>query len=97
MENKEKWTITEEEKNKFINALTEELPALRAKARVPQGELAKIIGISRQTYGAIERKKRNMSWNTYLSLIWFFDYNKSTHDMLRHLSAFPKDLVDKLN
>lgn len=97
MENKEKLTITEEEKNNFITALTNELPALRAKARIPQEELAKIIGISRQTYGAIERKTRPMSWNTYLSLIWFFDYNKSTHDMLRHLSAFPNDLVDKLN
>ena len=37
-----------------------------------------------------------MSWNVYLALILFFDYTKSTHDMLRHLSAFPDDLVDKL-
>ena len=97
MINKDKLTITEEEKSTFINALTNELPALRAKAGVPQDELAKIIGISRQTYGAIERKTRKMSWNVYLALILFFDYTKSTHDMLRHLSAFPDDLVDKFN
>ena len=97
MENKAKWNITDEEKKKFTEALANELPALRAKAGVPQDELAKLIGISRQTYGSIERKARDMSWNTYLSLILFFDYNKSTHSMLRHLSAFPSELIDRFN
>ena len=97
MENKAKWNITESEKKTFIEALSNELPALRAKAGVPQDELAKLIGISRQTYGAIERKAREMSWSTYLSLILFFDYNKSTHSMLRNLSAFPAQLIDRFN
>ena len=97
MENKAKWNITDAEKKTFIDALSNELPALRAKAGVPQDELAKLIGISRQTYGAIERKAREMSWNTYLSLILFFDYNKSTHSMLRNLSAFPSELIDRFN
>lgn len=97
MENKEKFTITEEEKNKFIDALTNELTALRAKSGLAQGELAKMVGISRHTYGEIERGKRRMSWNIYLSLILFFDYTNATHDMLRKLSAFPTDLVNKLN
>jgi len=97
MENKGKWTITEDEKNQFIDDLTNALSALRAKANIPQDELAKLIGISRQTYGAIERKKRKMSWNTYLSLILFFDYTNSTHDMLRHLKAFPTNLINRMN
>ena len=79
MENKETWMITEEEKEQLINVLTDELSALRAKADISQEEISKLIGISRQTYGAIERKTRKMSWNTYLSLILFFDYTKSTH------------------
>ena len=97
MDNKEKWTITEEEKNNFINSLTNELSALRAKAGVSQDDLAKFIGISRQTYGSIERKKKKMSWNVYMSLLLFFDYNKSTHNMLRQLSTFPTDLINKFN
>ena len=97
MENKEKWKITDAEKQRFIRALSNELPALRAKAGVPQDELARLIGVSRQTYGAIERKSREMSWSTYLSLILFFDYNKETHNMLRHLSAFPSELIDRFN
>ena len=57
-----KRVIPEEEKKKYIKALAEELPSLRAKVGVPQDELARIIGVSRQTYGAIERRVREMSW-----------------------------------
>lgn len=94
METKDKWIFTEEEKDKFIVALTNELSVLRAKAGISQDELAKLIGISRQTYGAIERKTRKMSWNTYLSLILFFDYTESTHKMIRNIKAFPLKLVN---
>lgn len=97
MESKSRWQITAEEKEKYIDALTNELPILRAKADISQEDLAKIIGISRQNYGWIERKDRRMSWNTYLSLIFFFDYNQSTHKMIRALSAFPTELVDRMN
>lgn len=97
MENKDRWTITEEEKEQLINILTDELSALRAKAGISQEEISKLIGISRQTYGAIERKTRKMSWNTYLSLILFFDYTKTTHKMIRNLQAFPAKLVKCLN
>ena len=71
MDSKARWQITPEEKDRYIEALTDELPILRAKADISQEDLAKIIGISRQNYGWIERKDRRMSWNTYLSLIFF--------------------------
>lgn len=92
-----KWTLTDEDKDKFIDALTENLPALRAKVGVSQGDLAHLIGISRQTYGAVEGKLRRMSWDTYLSLILFFDYNHATHRMLRSISAFPEELIERFN
>ncbi len=97
MDSRAKWQITSEEKEKYIDALTDELPILRAKADISQEDLAKIIGISRQNYGWIERKDRKMSWNTYLSLIFFFDYNQSTHKMIRAASAFPTELVNRMN
>jgi len=97
MDIKSKWKITDKEKEKYIDALTEELPILRVKVGVPQDELARLIGISRQTYGSIERRERRMSWNTYLSLVFFFDYNQATHKMLRTLSAFPSELIDRMN
>lgn len=97
MDSKARWQITNEEKDRYIDELTEQLPILRAKADISQDDLAKLIGISRQNYGWIERKDRRMSWNTYLSLIFFFDYNQSTHKMIRTLSAFPTELVDRMN
>lgn len=89
--------LTEEEKNKFIDALTPELALLRAKAEISQEEISNLIGVSRQTYGAMERKSRRMSWNTYLSLILFYDYNKKTHKMIRNISAFPHELIKRFN
>ncbi len=97
MEFVSKWQLTDEEKNRFIAALTENLLALRTQAGISQEEIANLIGISRQTYSAIERKKRQMSWSTYLSLVLFFDHNQKTHKMVRILSIFPRELVVRFN
>ena len=41
-----------------IDLLVEELPTLRAKIGLSQSEVGAIIGVSRQTYSAIETKKK---------------------------------------
>ncbi len=92
-----RWNLDEADKEKLISALTPELTILRVKAEISQGELANLIGVSRQTYGAIERGARQMTWNTYLSLILFYDYNKTTHDFIRNIHIFPDELVDRFN
>lgn len=97
LETNAKWNITEDEKGKYINALAEELPSLRAKVGVPQDELAKIIGVSRQTYGDVERRVKTMSWSTFLSLILLFDSHSATHDLLRSLPAFPYEIFTRFN
>lgn len=97
MESVSKWLLTDEEKDGFIAMLTPHLAILRAQAEVSQEELANLIGISRQTYSAIERKNRQMSWNTYLSLVLFYDHNQKTHQLMRHLSLFPSELIQRFN
>ena len=97
METALKWLLTDAEKDAFIATLTPNLPTLRTQAEISQEELANLLGISRQTYSAIERKIRRMSWNTYLSLILFYDHNKKTHKLLRALSLFPKELITRFN
>lgn len=97
MEDLLKYYLSDEEKRALIAKLTPELSTLRAKAEISQEEIATIIGTSRQTYGAIERKARKMSWNTYLSLVWFYDYNRKTHKMIRSMDAFPHELIKKFN
>ncbi len=83
-----KWSFSSAEKKKYIAALTECLRELREASGITQGDLAEIAGVSRQTYGSIELKKRDMSWNTYMSLIFYFDYNPRTHGIIRKRGLF---------
>lgn len=89
----QKWEITKKEQQAYIDKLAAELSTLRAKVGISQGDLAKLIGVSRQTYSSVESGNREMTWNTYLSLILFYDYNKETHNLLRVLGVFPEDLI----
>lgn len=97
MENQTNWLLSDEDKEKFISALTPELVLLRTKAEILREELAVLIGTSRQTYGAIERKSRRMSWSMFLSLIMFYDYNQKTHQMVRAIGAFPYEIIKHFN
>lgn len=92
----EKWKIDKSYKDTCIELLYENLVSLRAKANITQAEIANLIGISRQTYYAIETGQRTMSWNTYLSLLLFFDTNNFTRSMLRDLNVYPKELMIKM-
>ena len=92
-----KWTITSKEKEQLISALAPELTLLRTKAEISQEELAALIGISRQTYGAIERGSRKMSWNTFLSLVLFYDCNQKTHQLLQTISGIPQEIMKRFN
>ena len=89
--------ISEEEKKTYISKLTDELPYLRLRAGVSQDELAGILGVSRQTYGSIERRDRTMTWNTYLSMIFFFDNKSETRSLIRSMDAFPHKLINGMN
>ena len=95
--NDECYGLSNEEKEGLISVLADELPTLRVKIGLSQDELCKIIGISRQTYSAIETKKRKMSWNTFLTLILFFDFNKKTKNYVENSEIFPISLKRVLN
>lgn len=92
-----KWILTQEEQNKYIKAMTDELPLLRAKAGISQGDLCNMVGISRQTCSAIETRRRIMTWSTYLILVLFFDNNINTRDMLRNSAAYPGEIFLRMN
>ena len=91
------FTVSKEEQNRLILALTPMLQPLRAKVGISQGELAPILGISRQTYSAIECEKRLMSWNTYMSLLFFYDNNDGSREFLRASDAYPRDMIKSFN
>ena len=80
--------VYKSEKEELILALTEILPLLRAAIGISQGEIAEYIGVSRQTYCAFEIGKRQMSWNTFLSLFLFFISNAETNNLLKTKKGF---------
>lgn len=94
---REKWNIDKDYKDASIAILRDNLSSLRAKVGINQEELANIIGLSRQSYYAIENKKKPMSWSTYLSLMFFFGMCTSSAEMLKELRIYPIDLVMKFN
>ena len=75
-------------RKRIIEMMTDELPVLRAKLGISQAELAAAVGISRQTYSAIETKKQPMSWATFLALLAFFENNKETLSVLSSVGFF---------
>lgn len=75
-------------KVELIQMLTSALPVLRAAIGISQEEIANYIGVSRQTYSALEQEKRLMGWNTFLSLFLFFISNKETNEMLKTKKGF---------
>ncbi|MBQ7499428.1 MAG: helix-turn-helix transcriptional regulator [Clostridia bacterium] len=97
MKEKSKWSFTAEEKNRLVDSMTAELATLRTKADVSQEELAELIGVTRQTYGSLERGTRRMTWTTFLSLLLFYDRNCRTHDMMRTIDAIPQEIERKFN
>lgn len=74
-----------------------ELPVLRAKARVSQDEISKMLGISRQTYNSYETGKRIIPIVTLLALIAFFQNNTDTKNMLFNIEGLEDKLLDLVN
>lgn len=93
---KERWSLSKERKDELIGELTSELRMLRVKADMTQEELANIIGLSRQTYSQIESGNKVMSWNTYLSLIFFYQSHEETARLLLVLGVYPEEFTDQI-
>lgn len=94
---REQWFITDEYRALSVSILQENLAPLRARIGISQEEISNVIGVTRQTYYAIESGKREMPWSTYLALIFFFDSIKSTSEMIRELRIYPIDLIMRFN
>lgn len=92
-----RWNITDEQKRILQKKLVSELKLLRAKANITQDDIAGVIGISRQSYCQIENGNKEMPWNIYLSLIFFFSVIKDTSKLLHTLGVYPDDFIKQVN
>ena len=84
--------MDEKQKNVLIENMVTNLPTLRAKLGVSQTELSTKIGMSRSTIAAIENRKRNMTWNVFLSLVLIFTKNKETDKLLNVMEIYTDEL-----
>ena len=75
-------------KEKLISNMTDNLTMLRRCLDLTQEELADKIGVSRSTIISIENKKREMTWNTFLSLMLLFTKNEGTNKLLNVLEIY---------
>jgi len=75
-------------KEKLISNMTDNLPMLRRCLDLTQEELADKIGVSRSTIISIENRKREMTCNTFLSLMLLFTKNEGTNKLLNVLEIY---------
>lgn len=81
-------------REELIKNMTENLPMLRTRLGLTQEELADKIGVSRGTVLSIENKKREMTWNTFLSLMLLFTKNEATNKLLNVLEIYTDEFHD---
>ena len=77
--------------------MTDNLPMLRTRLGMTQEELADKIGVSRSTVISIENKKRDMTWNTFLSLMLLFTKNEATNILLNVLDIYTEEFNEFTN
>ena len=86
-----------ENRTELREILRKELPVLRAKAKVSQEDISKMLGISRQTYNSYETGKRIIPMVTLLSLIAIFQNNENTKNMLFSIEGLEEKLQYMIN
>ena len=97
MSNEKVTMLSTSDKKSYIKMLTDDLPVFRARIGISQEELCMILGISRQTYSAVETGRRQMSWHTFLTLLLYYSYNVKTKTMLEDSRIISGKLAELLN
>ena len=82
--------MNQRERDRQVAQLVKELPVLRTRLGVSQEEMGEMLGITRQTYSAIETGRRAMSWSLYLSLIFLFEHDERTCEAVKRMGLYPE-------
>lgn len=88
--------MSEEFRSTYITKMSENLALLRTSINLTQERLAELIGLSRFTLIAIEKKQRTMTWNTFLSLVLVFRANEKSRMLMETLGIYTDELRELL-
>ena len=81
---------------KYMDIMIKNMPVLRAAMNITQEELAKKVGVSRQTIVSIETRKRPMSWSLYLAMICVFEHHEDSKKLLESLELFDEQFIKEI-
>ena len=82
------------DRRQYARLMAQNLPTLRARLGLSQTELAQMIGITRQTLSAAESGARELTWGTFLSLLYVFTQNEDTIPLLEALGIYTPQLAE---
>jgi integrase len=76
--------------------MANDLAALRMLLGLSPKEVSEIVGMSEALYRDVETGRRKLTWNRYLSILFFFHYNPKTSNVVEALGLYPKLVEDSL-
>ena len=79
----------------LFEEMENDLKPLRLLIGMEEGELGELLGLSKKAYISLERGD-TLDWNTYLSLLFLFSYNRKTEGVVESLGLFPASLREKI-
>lgn len=88
-------TIRKQEE--YLEKMVKHLPVLRTSIKITQRELAKKIGITRQSMMNIETRRSPLQWATYLALVFVFQNYEDSNILLDSLGLFDDQFLERDN
>lgn len=91
----EKEPLTQKQEE-YIEKMVKHLPVLRTSIRITQKDLAKKIGVTRQSMMLIETRRRPLQWSTYLALVFVFQQFDDTKILLNSFEIYDAQMLKQL-
>lgn len=88
--------LENERRLEAMKILTEWLGVLRVSLNVTQEQVSCKVGISRQTYSSLELNKKEMTWNVFLALFFFFMSNEKSKNLLEKKNGYIQGVLELL-
>ena len=80
----------------LTDEMTRDLAPLRLLVGLSHDEICTLLGVSEDIYNEMENGRHGMSWDQYLALLFIFNYNGRTNDVVDSLGLFPLSLKEKI-